>query len=268
MPMITVNGVDLYYEDSGQGAETIVFSHGVLFSTHQFDPQVAALKDRYRVIAYDHRGQGKSQVTESGYDMETLADDAAALIEALKIGPCHFAGLSMGGFMGMRLAARKPHLIKSLILMETTADPEPEENKPKYNLLNFIARWIGVRPVVGPVMKIMFSKSFLTDPAKKADRDAWRERLASNKGTISRAVVGVVTRKGVYDEIQKITRPTLVIVGEEDVATVPAKAERIAARIPKAKLVRIPRAGHSSSVEQPEAVNRAILEFLESQAAH
>jgi 3-oxoadipate enol-lactonase len=268
MPMITVNGADLYYEDSGQGSETIVFSHGLLFSTHQFDPQVVALKDRYRVIAYDHRGQGQSQVTESGYDMETLADDAAELIEALKIGPCHFAGLSMGGFMGMRLAARKPHLIKSLLLIETTADPEPESNRPKYRLLNFIAGLFGVTPVVGAVMKIMFSKSFLTDPAKQADRDLWRDRLASNKRTITRAVNGVISRKPIYDEIHKITCPTLVIVGEEDVATVPAKAERIAARIPRAKLVRIPKAGHSSSVEQPEAVNRAIVEFLESLPAN
>lgn len=264
MPTLSVNGVTLYYEDTGTGPETIVFSHGLLFSTHQFDAQVAALKNRYRVIAYDHRGQGKSEVTEGGYDMDHLSEDAAALIEALKIGPCHFAGLSMGGFMGMRLAARKPHLIKSLILMETTADPEPEENRPKYTLLNFIARWIGVRVVVGSVMKIMFSKSFLSDPAKSADRHLWRERLAGNARSIYRAVNGVITRTSIYDEIHKISCPTLVIVGEEDVATVPAKAERIVARIPGARLVRIPRAGHSSSVEQPEAVNRAILEFLET----
>lgn len=262
VPYITVNGVNLYYEETGQGAETLVFSHGLLFSTAQFEPQMAFFRERYRVITYDHRGQGQSQVTALGYDMETVYNDGAALIEALKIGPCHFAGLSMGGFVGMRLAARKPHLLKSLILLETTADPEPDENKPKYRLLTLIARWFGVRPVVNPVMNIMFSKTFLTDPVRQAERDLWRRRLAANQRTITRAVQGVIERQGVYDEIHKITCPTLVIVGEEDVATVPAKAERIAARIPRAHLVRIPQAGHSSSVEQPQAVNQAIDDFL------
>ncbi len=72
MPKIRVNGANLYYEDTGgQGKETIVFSHGVLFNCHQFDAQVAALSERYRCIAYDHRGQGQSEVTKDGYDMET-----------------------------------------------------------------------------------------------------------------------------------------------------------------------------------------------------
>src|SRR5271156_3136985 len=98
MPYILVNGVNLYYEDTGHGRETIVFAHGLLWSGKMFAAQVAHLKDRYRVITYDHRGQGKSEVTESGYDMDSLAEDEAALIKALGAAPCHVAGLSMGGF--------------------------------------------------------------------------------------------------------------------------------------------------------------------------
>jgi pimeloyl-ACP methyl ester carboxylesterase len=264
MPKIQVNGVNLYYEDSGgANKEVIVFSHGLLWSCRMFDKQVAALKDQYRVITYDHRGQGQTEVTAGGYDMDTLFEDAAALIQALNIRSCHFAGLSMGGFIGMRLAIRRPTVVKSLILLETTADPEPTENIPKYTRLNFVARWFGLGLVANPVMKIMFGQTFLNDPARAEERAIWRKHLTSNHRIgITRAVRGVIERQGVYAEIERITCPTLIIVGEEDVATVPAKSERMHAKIKGSKLVRMPRGGHTSTVEEPALVNQAIIDFL------
>jgi pimeloyl-ACP methyl ester carboxylesterase len=147
MPTLDVNGARIHWEERGAGSDTVVFSHGLLFSGRMFDAQVEALADRYRCVTFDHRGQGGSGVTASGYDMDTLAADAAALIEALGLAPCHFVGLSMGGFVGMRLAIRRPELLRSLALLETSADPEPEENVPRYRLLNFVARWFGLRLV-------------------------------------------------------------------------------------------------------------------------
>ncbi|QJW91390.1 alpha/beta fold hydrolase [Spirosoma taeanense] len=264
MPYLTTNGTELYYESTGTGPETIVFSHGLLWSGHMFHSQVAALRNRYRVITYDHRGQGRSRVTREGYDMDTVYEDVVGLIEQLGVGPCHFAGLSMGGFMGMRLAARRPDLIKSLTLLETSADPEPAENVPKYQRLCTVVKWLGTWPVVDPVMKIMFGKTFLTDPSRAAERQHWIDQLKQNKRTIVRAVQGAIDRKGVFDELKNITAPTLVIVGDEDVATVPAKAQRIHDNIAGSRLVIVPGAGHSSSVEQPEAVNEAITSFLKS----
>ncbi len=124
-----INGARIYYQETGSGPETIVFSHGLLMSGEMFSEQVKALSGRYRCICYDHRGQSRSEVTDSGYEMDSLTEDAAALIRELDCAPCHFAGLSMGGFVGMRLAIRHPGLLKSLVLLETTADPEPEQNK-------------------------------------------------------------------------------------------------------------------------------------------
>src|SRR5216684_1032632 len=156
MPKIRVNGAELYYEEQGRGSQTIVFAHGLLWSCRMFDKQVATLKDRYRCIAFDFRGQGQSEVTNDGYDIDTLYKDAAALIEELGCAPCHFLGLSMGGFIGLRLAARRPELIKSLLLLETSAGPEPAENRASYRQLNFIARWLSLRLVSKQVMKVMF----------------------------------------------------------------------------------------------------------------
>jgi len=268
MPTLHVNGATLWYEEHGAGPETVVFAHGLLWSGRMFDAQVAELADRFRCVTFDFRGQGQSEVTAGGYDMETLADDAAALIEALGCAPCHFVGLSMGGFIGMRLAARRPELVRSLVLIETSADPEPAANVPRYRLLGGIVRLLGtfgMRLVMPKVMRIMFGRTFLGDPAREADRRLWRERgMANRPQGIIRALDGVIERKPIYDELGKIAVPTLVMVGDEDVATVPAKAERIHAAITGSRLVVIPGAGHTSSVEQPDVVNAALEGFLAS----
>lgn len=275
MPLVPVNGTRLWVEDTGDppagappsgGGAPVVFSHGLLWSTRLFDPQVAALRDRYRCVAYDHRGQGRSDVPpgRAPVTIEACYADAVALLERLALGPVHFVGLSMGGFVGMRLAARRPDLVRSLALLETSADPEPEANRPRYRLLARVVRWLGPRPVAGRVMPIMFGRTFLADPARAAERDAWRAHLLGNRRAIWRATLGVVDRAGVADELPRITAPTLVVVGDEDAATVPAKAERIAALIPGARLAVVCGAGHSSSVEQPAEVSVLLGAFLDA----
>jgi 3-oxoadipate enol-lactonase len=263
MPFADVDGVSLYYEDSGGAGTPVLFSHGLLMSSAMFAAQVAALAPRYRCIAYDHRGQGKS--ADPGgriHTIEQCYDDAVKLIERLGIGPCHFVGLSMGGFVGMRIAARRPGLLRSLVLLETSADPEPSENVGRYTLLNAVARWFGIGAVVSRVMPIMFGRHFLTESSRAAERDAWRKRLAGNGRHIVRAVRGVIERTGVAKELTGVRTPTLVLVGDQDVATPQPKAERIVSLIPGATLMIIPNAGHSSSVEQPEVVTAAIAGFI------
>ena len=263
MPKISVNGTELHVEDSGGPGETILFSHGLLWNTTLFAPQVAALRDRFRCVAYDHRGQGRSaDDTRNTIDIDLLTADAVALIGALGLGRVHFCGLSMGGFVGMRLGARHPQLLRSLVLCDTSAEPEPPESVPKYKRMNFAARWLGPRIVMPQVMPILFGSTALTDPARAADRRAWRDQLDKNRRSIWRAVNGVLYRDPILPELPRITAPTLVIVGEEDVATVPEKARRIASGIPNARLEVIPAAGHSSTVENPAAVNAAIERFL------
>ncbi|MTJ80466.1 MAG: alpha/beta fold hydrolase [Telmatospirillum sp.] len=268
MPMISVNGTRLHYEDGGPGGEPVLFSHGLLWNTSLFAPQMASLSDRYRPIAYDHRGQGQSADHDGPeIGMDLLTEDAAALISGLNLGPVHFCGLSMGGFVGMRLAARYPDLVRSLILCDTSAEAEVSENRPRYRLLCALSRWLGPRMIAARVMPIMHGRTALSDPARGAERAFWLAQVAGNRRSIWRAINGVINRAAVIDELPRITAPTLVIVGEEDVATRPEKSERIAKAIAGARLVRIPGAGHSSTVEQPAAVTAAIREFLEDVTA-
>jgi 3-oxoadipate enol-lactonase len=263
MPKISVNGASIHYEDMGSGPDKIVFSHSYLVDSYHFFPQMQALKDKYRCLAYDHRGHGQSEVTEDGYDMENLYADALGFIEGLDCAPCHFVGLSTGGFIGLRLAIRRPDLLKSLILMDTSADAEPEENLKQYKMLLFVVRWFGYRPVVGRVMPLFFGKKFLNDPARQDQVKEWRQRLMANdRKAMIKFGQGIFAREGVYDQLGQIKTPTLMVVGEEDVPTPKAKAERIAQGIPGARLVSIPDAGHLCTVDEPAAVTTAIEAFL------
>jgi 3-oxoadipate enol-lactonase len=267
MPEVTVNGVTLYYEEMGTGADTVVFSHSYLVDSTHFARQIEAISDRYRCIAYDHRGHGRSQVTEGGYDMENLYNDGVAFIEALQCAPCHFVGLSTGGFIGMRIGIRRPELLKSLILMDTSADPEPEENVKRYKLLMVIVRWLGWWPAIGKVMSLFFTEKFLRDPTRQDEVKEWKRRITSgNKKAGIQFGRGIFARAGVYEELSTITVPTLVMVGEKDMATPVAKAQRIAEKIPGARLLVIPGAGHLCTVEEPAAVTSVIEEFLADQS--
>ncbi len=268
MPTIKVNNADIYYEDSAPNDSqkpVIVFAHGLLWSGRMYDKQVEHFKNNYRCIAFDFRGQGQSQTTKDGYDMDSLTKDTIALLDALGIDKCHFVGLSMGGFVAQRIAIRHPERLLSLSLLETSADPEDPKNVPEYRKLMKAIRWLGMKRVSQKVMPIMFGSTFLAAKERKADRKEWLSVLQSNrKGGTIKATTGVIDREGTYEQLGDIQTPTLIIVGDEDVATPYAKSERIHFAIDGSKLAIIKGAGHTSTVEEPEQVNRVLGEFLDN----
>lgn len=259
MPFVQHQGAKLFYEEAGEG-EVLFFSHGLLFDHRMWIQQVKHFSKNFRCIAHDHRAQGKSVATGTA-DMELLYSDVLALLDQVAPQqPVHFVGLSMGGFMGMRVAARQPHRLKTLTLLETSADEEP--NKFKYNLLNTVFKLGGGKLVSQKIINILFGKNSLQDPTLQPFIAEWKKTIEGYPPTISQAVKGVIDRKGVFDELKNITVPTLIGVGEDDIATKPEKAERIHQQIKNSQLHLIPKAGHSSCLEQPEIVNQLIENFL------
>jgi pimeloyl-ACP methyl ester carboxylesterase len=149
------------------------------------------------------------------------------------------------------------------MLLNTSADPEPPEAAKRYRRLAFAARWLGLSIVTHRAMPVMFGPTFLGAPDRADLRKEWRARLVANHRVgVTRAVKGVVDRCGVHDQLDRINVPTLVVVGECDVATPPKVGRRIHEGIRHSQFVSIPDAGHTSTVEEPEAVNSAITEFL------
>lgn len=262
---IRVNGTDLYYEDTGGQGEPIIFSHALLLDSKLFAPQVAALKGKYRCISYDHRGQGRSaEDSASSIGLDILTEDAVALIETLQLGRVHFCGLSMGGFVGIRLAAKHPGLLRSLILMCSSADTDPVENLRKYKFLNFLGRWIGPWSVARALAPIILGRTTLSDPACRELKTQLITHLSKNRWSSWRAVNGVIFRESLHEELPKIVSPTLVIAGDEDLCMDPSRTEQLAASIGGAKFERISNGGHAITIEQPVAVNVVIEEFLQS----
>ena len=263
MPKLQVNGVQLHYEEYGSGDETIVFSHGYLMSHKMFAAQIDALKDRYRIIAYDHRGHGESEVYKGDYGMYDLMEDGAALIDALVGGPVHFMGMSTGGYVGVRLMVRRPDLLKSAVLMDTSAESEDPSALRQYNLMLTAVRFLGVRSVYSKAIVMLMGEKFRTDPSRKAEYQTWERYIKGlNKTAIYKFGKAIFGRDSVHEHMSTITIPTLMIVGEEDIPTPPEKARRLANTIPNAQLVTIPNAGHTAPTEEPAAVTAAIENFL------
>ncbi len=267
MPHIQVNGANIYYEDSAPKdtqKPVMVFAHGLLWSTRLYAKQVAYFEDNYRCIAFDFRGQGQSEITKSGYDMDTLTEDTIALLDALSIDKCHFVGLSMGGFIAQRIGIRHPERLLSLMLLETSADPEDPKTAPRYRKLVSAIRWLGMKRVSKKVLPIMFGNTFLTDKSRRAECKSWLAQIQANhKVGVTKATMGVIERKGVYEQLGEIRTPTLIVVGDEDAATPYPKSERMHFAIAGSKFAVIKGAGHTATVEEPEQVNKVMSEFLE-----
>ncbi|WP_054813874.1 alpha/beta fold hydrolase [Nocardia arizonensis] len=270
MSVITVDGIRIGYTDTGAppglpNAATIVFGHGLLFGGWMFRRQIEVLRARYRCVTIDWRGQGETPPTADGYDMDTLTRDAVGVIRGLGLDPVHWVGLSMGGFVGQRLAARHGTLLRSLTLLDTSCEAEDPAKIGEYKRLALAWRILGGRPLVGRIAPHMFGPAFRRDPRNRPLIAEWATRLRrGDRAAIRRAVLGVADRAPVAEEVTTITMPTLVVVGADDVATPPTRSERIAALIKDARLHTIPACGHSSALEQPDAVTALIEEFLAS----
>ena len=263
MPEIEIRGVRLHYEERGTGTETIVFAHGLLWSGEMFAPQIDALQHRYRCIAFDFRGHGRSSVPRDGYDMETLAGDAVSLITTLACAPCHWVGHSMGGFVGLHLAVQRPLLLCSLTLINSSASRQRLADTMRYRLLGAVGRWMGIELVADQVMAVAFGKPFLENAEYAATCHVWRQRLVANdREGISRALAGWMARRPFDDQLDRIAIPALVVTGELDEDVPLADVERLHRGIAGSTLVVIPDVGHTTPIESPIAVTEALDAFL------
>ena len=268
MPKIEINGRHINYVIAGSGPETIVFSHGYLMRHQMFAAQVEALSKTHRVIAFDHRGHGESGLCQDPFGIYDLVDDAEKLIDALCDGPVHFAGMSTGGYVGMRLLLRRPDLFKSLILMDTGANAESAASLKQYNQLLFFVRLVGIRPLLGKVLPLLFGKPFRQDPAQ---RDAFSQMKTYISGldrtSIRQFGRAIFDRDDVQDALRALENPpaTLIMVGDEDIPTPPATAKVMQAAIRGSELIEVPKAGHTSPLENPAFVTDAIMKFLQHQ---
>jgi 3-oxoadipate enol-lactonase len=263
VPRANINGIDLSWVEHGKGPKTVVFSHSYLADHRHFAAQIEALASRYRVIAYDHRDHGDSGRAAGPYEFQSLVDDAVALIRHVDAAPCHFVGLSTGGFIATRLLVHHAELVDRVVIMDAAGGPEPKRAQLKYQGMFAILRLLGIKPLLSTAMKLMFGASSFADASKQELLSTWRERFAANDPqALIRFGNAIFGRGSIMDALPRVNRPVMVMVGEEDRPQPVSVSRRLAAAIPGARLEIIPRAGHLSTLEQPELINAALLEFL------
>jgi 3-oxoadipate enol-lactonase len=222
-------------------------------------PQMAELERRFTVLRFDTRGHGGSEAPAGAYTFDQLTDDVLGLLDALKIGRTHFCGLSMGGMIGQHLALKAPGRIDRLVLADTTSRM-PAEAQPLWAERIRVATGQGMEPLVQPTLERWF-----TAPWRAAHPEVMAQIGGLIRATPVAGYVGctqAIAGIDVTDRLHEVKAPTLVIVGDQDVGTPPAMSEAIAAAIPGARLEIIPGASHLSNIEQADAFNRLLLDFL------
>ncbi|WP_113698571.1 alpha/beta fold hydrolase [Nonomuraea lactucae] len=254
MPTIDVNGTTLYYEDDGpRDAPALVMSPSMFFDTRMFQAQADHFNDRYRVIRYDHRGQGRSaRAPRDQLDYDTLTQDVVELIGALGIAPVVFVGNSMGGFVGLRLAARHPELLRSAVVMGTSADVE--EQVEEMDVLIDVLGEHGMEPILEGLLTFMMGETTLNDPSRAHILAGVRQLLLSRGPEYADAAWHIPHRAGVLDELAAITVPLVVVAGTEDHTYPPEKSKQIVAGVPHAELVVMEHTGHVHALENPDGV--------------
>ncbi|MCB2192653.1 MAG: alpha/beta hydrolase [Deltaproteobacteria bacterium] len=263
MPEANIGEISLYYEIHGQG-RPLVMIRGLGSNADHWYSQLPALAAAYRVVVFDNRGMARSEDVGGPLSISQMAGDTLALMDALSLERPIILGLSMGGMIAQELAINHPERLSALVLA-CTHPGGPNQVRPTTEVEELFKKMV-----------------FLATPEAKRDAAATlfdpktlRERpeVAAEYAEISLrhpAEADILTRQwnavlghDTYERLHWIKAPTMVLTGDADLLIPPGNSEILAARIPGAKLVKVPGGGHQILVEQPEACNHEILDFLD-----
>lgn len=262
MPTTTVNGISMNYVDEGAGP-VLLLVHGFPLDHTMWQFQIADLKEEVRVIAPDLRGFGATGVTPGTVSMRQMADDLAALLDALKITePVFFCGLSMGGYVAWQFIERHAHRLAGVILCDTRAQADtPKERETRLETADKVLKE-GPGFLADSMPKKLFSELAHKEQGALVNATKAVIRKGNPEG-VAAAARGMAARPDVRDRLPSIELPALVIVGTDDAISTADEMREIAEALPVSMFTEVPGAGHMSPLEAPDVVNTAILEFVQ-----
>lgn len=267
MPKIRLNGTDIYFEDHGPTeAPAIVFSPPLYIEMPVFKPLLDLFADEFRVVIYDHRGQGQSARNVKKSDLQTSTKDAIALIEYLKLEPCHVMGNCLGAFVGLNLAMQRPDLLKSCTLMGAVPEgATPKETKDMDNYLDKLKK-DGPRLGMQSFVNRIFGETFRTsvEPPIVERREKIMQHLKVMSVDELENARQIFHRQTISkDDLKKISVPVLIIAGDEDSPEFLASYKRLGLAVPHVTYKTIPHAGYALAVEQPYEVAHLVRDHIE-----
>jgi 3-oxoadipate enol-lactonase len=258
---ITVDNVRVCYNDSGDSPIPIMFIHGFPFNKDSWQPQVDFLRERHRVITYDVRGFGKSELGDDEASIIQYADDLIGLMDALEIPKAIVCGLSMGGYILMNAVHRYPDRFEGIILADTQCNADsPEAKEKRYQSIDKI-NTDGTNEYADASVKNLFCKNTIESNTELVNNI--REVIVSTPPvSITSTLEALAKRPEACAFLNEISCFTLIICGKEDSITPVAKAEFLNTSIKNSTLVIIDNAGHLSNLENPEEFNHAMGKFI------
>jgi 3-oxoadipate enol-lactonase len=270
MPYVRTRLGRWFYEERGVAKRprdpAIVLLHGFLFDARMWKGQVEPLASLGRVVLFDGPGHGRSEAPPR-FSLEDHADAMLDAFAELAIERGILVGLSWGGMVAMRMALQHGERVAALGLLDTSAEREPPANRVKYRLLTSFTRRYGMPPKLAEreVVPKLFSQGFCRERPDVVERYMKASRGFDREGVSRASLAVLIKRTDIVHKLGSIKKPTLVVCGSEDAATTLARSETIARGIPGARLVAVDGAGHMSAIEQPDAVNDALVPFVREQ---
>jgi len=246
-----------YYELEGSGPD-IVFIHGVGCGADDWIPVSQQLQNRFRVLRYDLRGHGRSIIPDAPWSMDDFIQDLADLLDELGIDSAHVAGFSLGGIIAQGFAIKHPDRVNQLCLVSTTTGRTAAEIDKALERLSIIQQ--------SPLQEY-FDKSidrWYTREFQIAEPDTVRRNgttIANMDRTAYANAYRILVESNFLDQLEQIRAQTLVMTGEYDIGSPPHMARTLAARIPNADSVVLPRLRHNVLMEAPEIVGGLVREF-------
>jgi 3-oxoadipate enol-lactonase len=261
MPLVQAGTIRLNAIDRGKGT-TLVLVHGYPLDHTMWQGQIDGLAGVCRVIAPDLRGFGASEVVPGTATMQQMADDVAALLDALGVEtPVAFCGLSMGGYVAWQFALRHRSRLAKLVLCDTRAiadSPEASQSR-RQTAAKVLAEGSAV------AADALLPKLFAPETQREQPQLVENTRqviLRTDPQGIAAALLGMAERPDVSGQLASLDVPALVLCGEHDAIAPPDEMRQIAAALPRGQFVLIPAAGHMAPLERPQAANAAIREFV------
>jgi 3-oxoadipate enol-lactonase len=255
---INANGISFNYQvDGPEGAPWIIFSNSLITNLSMWDEQAAALKDTHRVLRYDQRGHGGTQVSEGKYSFDLLSADVIALMDALSIKRANFAGLSMGGVTALFLAQRHADRFDRIIACDCVPASTPASAQQWSERIE-LAKTKGMDALAEATVNRWFPPEFVA--TKSPALDKVRGMIVSTPFAGFAGCAAALSDYDLRPGLAGIGHPPLLICGTKDATF--AGMKQIKDAVPGATLVEIAGAGHISNVEQPAAFTRAVRDFI------
>jgi len=252
--------VEIYYEIHGQG-DPLVLIHGLGSSSQDWQYQIEPFSRHYQVVAFDVRGHGRSAKPLGPYSIPLFAADAAALIRALGLAPAHVVGISMGGMIGLQLAADAPDLVRSLVVVNAGPEMIVRTGRERWQVVQrqLIVRLLGMRKMGEVLGGRLFPK-----PEQGELRRLFAQRWAENDPRAYRAAMKALVGWSVAGRLESIACPVLVVAADQDYTPVDSKAAYVQ-RLPLGEMVVIEDSRHATPVEHPGQFNQVVTDFLRGQ---